>query len=448
MELIIRIGQLLLSLSLLVLLHEMGHFFAAKFFKTRVDKFYLFFNPWFSLFKIKKGETEYGIGWLPLGGYVKIAGMIDESMDKEQMKKAPQPDEFRSKPSWQRLIIILAGVIVNFVLAYFIYVGVSYKWGETYLPNENLKHGIVVDSMAYNLGLRDGDKILTVDGKKPKQFYSIVPHIIMNSSRNIEVLRNSDTIAIHIPESFQKKVLEISSQSFSSTPSLIGPRMLFGPFIIAKVSPKSPAEAAGLQKGDEIHTIDGIKFKYYHKFQNYLKAHKNTKVEVALTRNNKRQNIELQLGEEGMLGVYADAEKRETLQLKRENYDFKTSLVAGWQQLAKALDLQINSLKLIFTKEGASSVGGLGTMSQIFPTYWSWQNFWRITAMLSIMFAFLNVLPIPGLDGGHAIFILYELITRRKPNQRFMEIVQIVGVLFLITLIIFVNVNDVFRFLR
>lgn len=447
MELLIRIGQLLLSLSLLVLLHEMGHFFAAKLFKTRVDKFYLFFNPWFSLFKVKKGETEYGIGWLPLGGYVKIAGMIDESMDREQMKKPPQPDEFRSKKTWQRLIIILAGVLVNFVLAYFIYTGISYKWGETYLPNESLKNGIVVDSIAYNIGLRNGDKILTIDGEKPERFGTIVPNLIMNKSKTITVLRSSDTLKINIPETFQRNALAASSKSFDVAPFIV-PRLSFAPFYLANVRAESPAAAAGLQKGDEILTINGNSFAYYDEFQNYLKKHTNNTISIEIRRNNQVKNLSLNLGKEPILGVYIDATRREGLQLKQHTYSFKESFVAGWHQLIKTTDLHVSSLKLIFTKEGANAVGGLGTMSQIFPTYWSWQNFWRITAMLSVMFAFLNVLPIPGLDGGHAIFILYEMVTRRKPNQRFMEIVQTIGVLFLIMLIIFVNVNDVLKFLR
>lgn len=447
MEILIRIGQLLLSLTLLVLLHEMGHFLTAKFFKTRVDKFYLFFNPWFSLFKIKKGETEYGIGWLPLGGYVKIAGMIDESMDKEQMKKPPQADEFRSKPAWQRLIIILAGVLVNFILAYFIYVGISYKWGETYLPNESLKYGVVVDSTTYNIGLRNGDKILAIDGKQPEQFHAILPNMIMNKTRSLSILRGTDTLVLNLPEDFQKELLELSSKSFSM-PSLIQPRILFAPFYIAKVKKQSPAELAGLQKGDELLSVDGIRFEFYDEFQRYLKEHCNKQIRLQLNSNNQEKEVLLNLGEKPVLGVYVDSEKREGLQLKQHTYNFKQALVAGWQQLENVLALQVNSLKLIFTKEGANSVGGLGSMSQIFPTYWSWQSFWKITAMLSIMFAFLNVLPIPGLDGGHAVFILYEMITGRKPNQRFMEIVQTIGVLFLITLIIFVNVNDVFKFLR
>lgn len=447
MELIIRIGQLLLSLSFLVLLHELGHFVAAKFFKTRVDKFYLFFNPWFSLFKVKKGETEYGIGWLPLGGYVKIGGMIDESMDIAQMKMPPKANEFRSKPTWQRLIIILAGVIVNFILAYFIYTGISYKWGETYLPNSSLKYGVVVDAMTHEIGLRNGDKILTVDGETPESFYSIMPNIIVNSSENITILRGADTLKLSIPPTFQKGVLEVSSKSFD-VPTLLTPRIHFAPFYIAQVAEKSPAKLAGLEKGDKIVAVDGNKFEFYDEFQDYLKQHTNTQIHLAIIRNNQPQEIALQIGEKPILGVYVDGKKRENLALKQHKYSLGASFSEGWSQLVKTLQLQINSLKLIFTKEGASSVGGLGTMAQIFPTFWSWQNFWRITAMLSVMFAFLNVLPIPGLDGGHAIFILYEMIVGRKPPQRFMEIVQTIGILFLITLVIFVNVNDIFKFLR
>lgn len=447
MELLIRIGQLLLSLSLLVLLHELGHFLAAKYFKTRVDKFYLFFNPWFSLFKVKKGETEYGIGWLPLGGYVKIGGMIDESMDTVQMQMLPKADEFRSKPTWQRLIIILAGVIVNFVLAYFIYVGISYKWGETYLPNANLKYGITVDSMAYDIGLRNGDKILAIDGKTPERFHAIMPEMIMNDSKTIQVLRQTDTVNLQIPASFRKGILNASSKSFD-TPSLFEPRVKFAPFYIAKVNEKSPAQLAGLQKGDKIVAIDGNKFEFYDEFQIYLKKHTRQDLKAQILRDGATQELNISIGEKPILGVYVDGKGRENLQLKQHKYNFGESFSAGWEQFKRTLQMQIDSFKLMFTKEGASSLGGLGTMSQIFPTFWSWQNFWRITAMLSIMFAFLNVLPIPGLDGGHAIFILYEMITGRKPPQRFMEIVQTIGILFLISLIVFVNVNDIFKFLH
>lgn len=446
MELLIRIGQLLLSLSLLVLLHELGHFLAAKFFKTRIDKFYLFFNPWFSLFKIKKGETEYGLGWLPLGGYVKIGGMIDESMDVVQMQMLPQTDDFRSKKTWQRLIIILAGVIVNFVLAYFIYVGISYKWGETYLPNESLKYGVVVDKMTAQIGLRNGDKILSVDGKIPENFHTIMPNIIMNNSRSITVLRSTDTLTLPIPTTFQKSVLELSSKSFN-IPSLLTPRVRFAPFYVAQVAKKTPAETAGLEVGDEIIAIDGTKFEFYDEFQNYLKERINNRVILKIIRNNHPTDVAVNIGEAAILGVHVDSEKREILALKQYQYSFIQSFAAGWQQFLETLQLQVNSFKLLFTKEGVSSIGGLGTMAQIFPTFWNWQNFWRITAMFSLMFAFLNILPIPGLDGGHAIFILYEMITGRTPPQRFMEIIQTIGILFLITLIVFVNVNDVFRFL-
>lgn len=447
MGIIIQIGQLLLSLTFLVILHEMGHFLTARFFKTRVEKFYLFFNPWFSLFKKKIGETEYGIGWLPLGGYVKIAGMIDESMDTEQLKNPPKPDEFRSKPAWQRLIIILAGVIVNFILAYFIYVGISYKWGETYLPNDSLKYGIVVDSMSYNIGLRNGDKILKIDGEAPVQFSAIMPNIIMNNSRHITVLRNLDTINLNIPEQFQKDILNESSKSFN-LPIYLSPRLRFSPFYIAQVSEQSVAEMAGLQKGDEILSIDGVQFEFYDEFQTYLKKHLNSAINIKINRNHNEQELTLQLGQQPILGVYIDGQYRENLELKQYKYSLTESFSAAWQQLTNVLDVQVNSFKLIFTKEGAASVGGIGAMSQIFPTFWSWENFWRISAMLSIMFAFLNVLPIPGLDGGHAMFITYEMLTGRKPNQRFMEIVQTIGVLFLITLVLFVNFNDVLRFMR
>ncbi|MBS9767738.1 MAG: site-2 protease family protein, partial [Flavobacteriaceae bacterium] len=383
-------------------------FLMARFFKTRVDKFYLFFNPYFSLFKLKKGETEYGIGWLPLGGYVKIAGMIDESIDKKQLENAPKPDEFRSKKAWQRLLIILAGVMVNFVLAFLIYVGVSYKWGETYLPNDNLKHGIVVDSLAYDLGLRNGDKILKIDDQKPDDFAKMLQNLVLNSPKTITVARPFyqykqgvnpkvldvfvvyDTLSIPIKESFRKEILSASSKSFKHRP-FMQPRVSFAPFFIKEVSKGSPAEKAGLQPNDQVLAIDGNAFDFYDEFQNYLKTKINNTVTLKIARNSEILTTKLTLKDTPLLGVYVDGTKQEKLALAHNSFSLFESVEQGGAKLQQAIDGQISSLKLLFTKEGANAVGGIGSMAQIFPTYWSWQVFWQITAMLSIMFAFLNV---------------------------------------------------------
>lgn len=445
MEIIIRIGQLLLSLSMLVLLHELGHFLAAKYFGARVERFFLFFNPYFSLFKFKKGETTYGIGWLPLGGYVKISGMIDESMDTEQMRKPPQSYEFRSKPTWQRLIIILAGVFVNLVLALVIYVGIVYTWGETYLPNSSVTHGIVVNESAYKMGLRNGDKVLSIDGEAIDDFSEISQKLLVDNSQNIKVSRGGEILDLPITERFRRETLLETSKSFKGTP-LISPRMEFNPFVIRGVQEKSIAERAGIRVGDEIIAINGQYFKYIDEFQGFILQQSNEVLELLIKRNDKEERVSITLGEKPVMGINYDAYR--PLDLSHHKFTFWESIPVGIHKGFSLLHSYVKSLKLIFTKEGVNSLGGVGTMAQIFPTYWSWQMFWERSAFLSIMFAFLNVLPIPGLDGGHAIFILYEMISGRKPSTRFMEVVQTIGVLFLFALIIFVNVNDIMRAIR
>lgn len=447
MELLTRIGQLLLSLLLLVSLHELGHFVAARLFGTRVEKFYLFFNPWFSLFKFKKGNTEYGLGWLPLGGYVKIAGMIDESMDREQMRQEAKPDEFRSKKTWQRLIIILAGVFVNLVLACLISIGSVYTWGESYLPNESLTHGVVCSEIAKNAGFQNGDKILTLDGKEIERFSSIVPTILTEKIAKVEVLRNGENKIIKLDEGFTKAILASSSKDFSPEP-IFSPRFLFAPFVVKQVAENSAASKSEIKTNDEILKINGIAFKYYNDFQDYLKKNVNKNITLTISRNGTVEEIPFQMGEKPIMGIALKVEGRSSLKFKQHEFGFSESISVGLQRIYSMLKSYIGGLGLMFSKEGASSIGGIGSMAQLFPTYWSWQVFWSITSFLSIMFAFLNILPIPGLDGGHAIFIIYEMISGRKPGLRFMEIVQTIGILFLISLIIFANGNDLFRFLR
>lgn len=437
MEIVIRISQFLLSLSILVILHEMGHFFFAKLFKTRVEKFYLFFNPWFSLLKFKKGETEYGVGWIPLGGYVKISGMIDESMDMEQMKQPPQPYEFRSKPSWQRLLIMIGGVLVNFVLALVIYSMVLYVWGEEYLPNQNVKYGISCDSVALSIGLKNGDKIISVDNKKPENFYGIMPDLLLNSSKNIQVDRNDEKVNIPIPESLVATLIKKHRE-------FIQPRF---PFYVEDFVKDSPAKEAGLQKGDKIIGIDSIKTEFFDEFRSEIVKHKNKEINVAVLRNDSNMFVKIKVPEAGLIGVIPNGDMSRFFELKRIEYGFWESIPAGINKGISTLTDYIKQFKLIFTPKTKAyeSLGGFITIGKIFPGVWDWQAFWTLTAFLSIILAFMNILPIPALDGGHVIFLLYEMITGRKPGDKFLEYAQIVGLVILFSLLIYANLNDVFR---
>ncbi len=437
MDILIRVAQLLLSLSILVILHELGHFTFAKIFKARVEKFYLFFNPWFSLFKIKRGETVYGIGWLPLGGYVKIAGMIDESMDKEQMKKPPQPWEFRSKPAWQRLLIMLGGILVNFLLAFVIYIAVMFVWGEQYLPNENVKYGILVDQTGQEIGLHNGDKIIAVDSVKIEDFNKILPEIVLNHAHTLAVERDGRILTLSIPDSVFPKLLKGQG--------MIQPRLPFDPFIVQGFTKESPAKKAGLKKGDRIVAVDSIRFMYYDKFREYLLSHKGEEVLLTIRRDSALLNIPLRLTDAGMIGVSTDFSH--VFEYKRIKYSFMESIPAGIRKGIKTTGDYLKQIKLIFTPrtKAYESLGGFITIGSIFPPVWDWYSFWNLTAFLSIILAIMNLLPIPGLDGGHVLFILYEMITRRKPGEKFMEYAQIAGMILLFALLLYANGNDIFR---
>lgn len=436
MEILIKIAQFLLSLTILVILHEMGHFFFAKLFKTRVEKFYLFFNPWFSLLKFKKGETEYGIGWLPLGGYVKISGMIDESMDVEQMKQPPQPHEFRSKPSWQRLLIMIGGVLVNFILALVIFSLVLYVWGEEYLPTKNAKYGISCDSLALQNGLRNGDKIISVDNKVIENFVDITPHIVLNLSKSIQVERNGQLVNIPIKETLIDDLLDKPKE-------FISPRF---PFYVEDFAKESPAKNAGIKKGDKLIGIDSAKVEYYSEFRQELSKHKNKEITITLLRNDSVKQIKMFLPETGLIGVAAQGDLSKFFEFRKLEYDFWESIPAGINKGMKTLSEYTKQFKLIH--RSPESLGGFGTIANIFPGVWDWEAFWRLTAFLSIILAFMNILPIPALDGGHVLFLLYEMVTGRKPGDKFMEYAQIVGLVLLFSLLIFANLNDVIRWIK
>ena len=437
MEIFIKIVQLILSLSILVIFHEFGHFIAAKAFKTRVEKFYLFFNPWFAIFKYNFKGTEYGLGWLPLGGYVKISGMIDESMDKEQMKQPPQPWEFRSKPAWQRLIIMLGGVTVNVLLAVVIYIGILFVWGEQYLPtSEANKYGIVVDSLGMELGLRDGDKIISIDHQAVDDFSKIPVVLILDEAKSIQIVRDGRETEIAVPSGFLGKLVK------HKNPEFIAPRFPFEVDVIAK---GSPAEKAGLQKGDRIIRVEDQPILYFNEFVDQLKSHVGEQVDMTVVRELDTMDYAVQISPEGTIGMSTDATKY--FEFRNKTYTLFKAIPAGISKTSRSIGSYLKQLKLLFSPEvkAYESVGGFITIGNIFPATWDWPAFWRLTAFLSIMLAILNVLPIPALDGGHVMFLLYEIITGRKPSDRFMEYAQIVGMLLLFALLIFANGNDIIK---
>lgn len=442
MTILIRILQFVLSLSILVIVHEFGHFLMAKLFKTRVEKFYLFFDPWFSIFKFRKGETEYGMGWLPLGGYVKISGMIDESFDKEQMKQPPQPHEFRSKSSWQRLLIMTGGVLFNFILAMLIYVSVLYVWGETYLPTSSVKFGIETDSTGHSIGLRNGDKILSVDNQYIDNFMKITTDIILNDRKTIQVDRDGEKININIPEDYIPKMLKGKGQLNVRTP--------FSPFVVTKFIKDSPARLAGLEVGDELTGLDSVKFTYYDQFQAYLAENRTKTVMLNVLRNGEMVNIPVLPAGAGILGVISNRSYEQFFELKTVKYGFLQSVPAGIDKGFKTISDYLKQFRLIFSKntKAYESLGGFITIGSIFPGVWDWQSFWNLTAFLSIILAVMNILPIPALDGGHVMFLLFEVVTGRKPSDKFLEYAQIVGMAILFALLIFANGNDVVRLIR
>jgi len=443
MTVIIQILQFILSLSILVIIHELGHFTMAKIFKTRVEKFYLFFDAWFALFRFKRGETEYGIGWLPLGGYVKISGMIDESMDKEQMKLPPQPYEFRSKPSWQRLLIMTGGVIYNFILALLIFVFVLFAWGETYLPTANAKYGIVTDSTGHSIGLQNGDKILTVDNTHIEKFYDITSDIVLNNRSSIQVERNGEVVNITIPDDYVAKMIKGKGVIDARTP--------FSGMLIARFQKGSPALSAGMAKGDIITGINDSIFVFSDQFTDYLASEKNETVMINLLRGEEKLNIPVTVSEAGLLGIrFTWQDAGSVFEWKTIRYGFIESVPAGIEKGFKTIKDYLKQFRLIFSKETKAyeSLGGFITIGSIFPEVWDWQAFWNLTAWLSIILAVMNILPIPALDGGHVMFLLFEVITGRKPSDKFLEYAQIAGMILLLGLLIFANGNDIIRLIR
>lgn len=431
----IKAIQFFLSLSLLIVLHELGHFIPARLFKTRVEKFYLFFDLKFSLFKKKIGDTVYGIGWIPLGGYVKISGMIDESMDKEQMAKPPEPWEFRSKPAWQRLIIMLGGVTVNLFLGFFIYMMILFVWGKDFVSPESLDKGFTTVSVMKEYGFQDGDKILSVDGEELESQLDINLHTMLNDPREVKVMRqDGSTASIELPEDIG---LDLFQQGYMQP---------FTPIyhtVIDSVVPDKSAALAGLKKGDSIVSINDESAVFWHEFTDKIQSSPEETVAVGFYRKGALEEISLDVSDEGAIGVTS----RPEFDISHRDYTFVESISGGFYMAGEQLSNYMAQFKFIFTKKGATQVGGFGAIGGLFPDTWNWIGFWETTAFISIILAFMNILPIPALDGGHVMFLLYEMISGRKPNEKVMEYAQMIGFFILIALVLYANGNDVYRWL-
>lgn len=439
----IRAGQLLLSLSILVILHEFGHYITARWFKCRVEKFYLFFDPWFSIFKKKVGDTEYGIGWLPLGGYVKISGMIDESMDKNQLSAPPEPWEFRSKPAWQRLIIMIGGVTVNILLAFIIYAGILMYYGETKVPASSVKYGISIqDSVMYELGLKDGDKILAANGIAIEDYNEVVKKVLL--AQNLTIERDGSQMQLNLPVDMIGTLVE---KKRSSTPLMV-PRV---PSIVSDAPEDMAAYQAGLRAGDHVLSVDGKATFYFDELRRSLDGKANTTATVLAKRGADTLSFQVPVSSEGRIGFVAingieDYEKYGIMQVEHRKYGFFEAIPGGVGLAIDQLKYYVDQFKLIFQPSTGAykGVGGFKSMGSIFPATWDWERFWNITAFFSIVLAFMNMLPIPALDGGHVVFTLIEMITGRKPSQKFLEIAQVIGMVLLLGLMLYANGNDFF----
>lgn len=446
---LIRALQLMMSLSLLVIIHEGGHFLFARLFKVRVEKFCLFFDPWFTLFKFKpkNSDTEYGLGWLPLGGYVKISGMIDESMDTEQMKQPVKEWEFRSKPAWQRLLVMVGGVLFNFLLALFIYSMILYAWGDSYYPLQDMKYGMKFNERAKDIGFRDGDILLRADEKEFTRFGIDMLRDMVNA-KVVTVQRDGKETPVYIPEDLS--LLTVGNEKPVFVDFLL-------PAVVDTVIPDYPGMAAGLQKGDSLVALNGQSLASWNDFTEAL-ADLKYKAEVVpdnadwnlialeISRAGVADTLSMRLDSTFVVGV-APRSLAELYVPKEIEYDFFASFPAGITHGVNVLKGYVNDMKYVFSKEGASSLGGFATIGSIFPTQWDWHRFWEMTAFLSIILAFMNILPIPALDGGHVLFLLYEIIARRKPSDKFMERAQIVGMALLLVLLVWANFNDIVRFI-
>jgi regulator of sigma E protease len=432
MDVFIRIAQLLLSLSILIILHELGHFILARLFKVKVEKFFLFFDAGFSLFKKKIGDTVYGIGWLPLGGYVKISGMIDESLDREQMKQPPQPWEFRSKKAWQRLLIMLGGVMMNFILALFIYILVLYAWGESYVPADRLEYGLRFDNTLIEMGFRDGDNIVALDGKKVVKWRSIHHDIVVNETKVVQVERDGQLIDIHLPDDMVSRLLKIEYA--------MAPRVICGVKKLADGGLKD----AGARDGDLIISVNGTPIRFYHEFTEITKRARNTTFDLGILRGTDTLQMRVTTNDQGLFG-FQPLSDYDIFEPEIIKYSFLQSIPAGIKHGVSISRSYLKQLSMLLKPKTRAyeELGGFIKIGSIFPPTWDWESFWNMTAFLSIILAIMNVLPIPALDGGHVMFTLFEMITGRKPGDKFLEYAQIVGMVILLSLLLYANLNDI-----
>jgi regulator of sigma E protease len=438
----IKALQLITSLGILVVLHEFGHFLPAKIFKCRVEKFFLFFDPWFAVVKKKIGDTVYGIGWLPLGGYVKISGMIDESMDKEQMSQPAQPWEFRSKPAWQRLIIMIGGVTVNVFLGFFIFAMILWKWGEEYLPTQNVKYGIYVDSVGKKIGLQDGDKIIGVNGKPVDNFYKISTEMILDEAKTLDIDRNGQRLSLPVPTGTISTIIKRKGDpvALPKFPAIVDS-------IIEKIA---HFESGRLVKGDQIIGLDSVPITSFYQLSDLRKQHKGQSVNLSVVRGVDTVQVRARTDSDGSIGFFPVQEDK-LLTYTQKNYTFLQSLPAGVKKGWNTLVMNVTNLRLIFTSKevkASESLGSFITIGKMFGAHWDWERFWSMTALLSIILAFMNILPIPALDGGHVLFTLYEMISGRKPSDKFMEYAQMTGMVLLLALMVYAMGLDIFRLFK
>ncbi len=438
MVVLIKILQMILALSILVLIHEFGHFLFARIFKIRVEKFYLFFDPWFSIFKYKpkNSDTEYGIGWLPLGGYCKISGMIDESMDKEAMKQEPKPWEYRSKPAWQRFFVIFGGVLFNFILAVVIYTGILAAWGEEYIKNSDVTTGVRVNELAYEIGFRNGDRIISFEEHQTENFQELQVDLVRTQAKYAKVLRGNDTITVNIDESY--------------IPAILNTRGMFDfgiPYIIGAIPDSSINANSGLQPEDRILALNGTNSEFLLDALDFLANHKGDSLVATVARGNELLMIPIVTDTTGKMQVYPKSQLTDFYTITKREYSFFSAIPAGFNKTIKTVGNYWKELKLIFSPktEAYKSVGSFITIGSIFPDTWNWKIFWNLTAFLSVMLAVLNILPIPALDGGHLLFTLYEMITGKKPSDKFLEYAQTAGMIILFAIMILALGNDFFR---
>ena len=453
MEIVIKVLQLILALSLLVFVHELGHYLTARMFGIKVDKFYLFFDAWgFSLVKFKIGDTTFGLGWIPFGGYCKIAGMIDESMDTEQMKQPPQPWEFRSKPAWQRLIVMVGGVVMNVATAIVIYIGMSWHWGDEYIDNKDVRWGYAFNETAHAIGFEDGDRVVSVDGASVEDFSEIFRTILLNDRTVVRVERGGREIDIEVPESSKAAVLSPDGGRFME------PRF---PFVIAQLVQGDAAEKAGMMPGDSLVAVNGVPMSFYDKIKPALIGAAGTTAVVTVARDSSGVQVmrvlDMPVSAEGQLGVGVKQNIVQTrggrlysdfFQIRTRDYTLAEAIPAGFRRAGVEISDYWKQLKmLVKPKTGAyKQVGSLITIGNIFPGIWDWFSFWSITAFISIALAVMNILPIPALDGGHTLFLLWEVITRRRPSDKFLEWAQMVGLVLVLLLLVFTFGNDIYRF--